>query len=111
MGKFQQSPSLALPAALPAALPTALPTALPGAREPMLLVAVTDFVANSASFTYFTAGALRRNISSNMVGTAPERLCPRRGLAGVSPQPPVRCGPSTLTPLLPSSSRGGSRSS
>ncbi|NXU93272.1 BPI protein, partial [Xiphorhynchus elegans] len=43
------------------------PKALPMAREPMLLLAVTDFVANSAAFTYFTAGALHRNISSNMV--------------------------------------------
>ncbi|NWR56907.1 BPI protein, partial [Bucorvus abyssinicus] len=43
------------------------PAALPGAHEPMLLVAITEFVANSAAFTYFTAGALRRNISSNML--------------------------------------------
>ncbi|NXC77462.1 BPI protein, partial [Anhinga anhinga] len=43
------------------------PTALPTVQEPMLLVAVTEFVANSAAFTYFTAGALRRNISSNML--------------------------------------------
>ncbi|NXC32761.1 BPI protein, partial [Campylorhamphus procurvoides] len=43
------------------------PKALPMAREPMLLLAVTDFVANSAAFTYFTAGALHRNISSNMI--------------------------------------------
>ncbi|XP_061217413.1 bactericidal permeability-increasing protein-like [Neopsephotus bourkii] len=57
--KFQQRPSLALP------LP--VPVALPVAHEPMLLVAVTDFVANSAAFAYFTAGALRRNISSAML--------------------------------------------
>ncbi|NWV07378.1 BPI protein, partial [Ptilonorhynchus violaceus] len=43
------------------------PKALPMAHEPMLLLAVTDFVANSAAFTYFTAGALRRNISSDML--------------------------------------------
>ncbi|KAM6052827.1 bactericidal permeability-increasing protein-like isoform 2-T2 [Theristicus caerulescens] len=71
VGKCQQRPCSALPAALPmalpAALPTVLPTALPAAHEPMLLLAVTEFVANSAAFTYFTAGALRRNISSNML--------------------------------------------
>ncbi|NXT92604.1 BPI protein, partial [Anhinga rufa] len=43
------------------------PTALRTVQEPMLLVAITEFVANSAAFTYFTAGALRRNISSNML--------------------------------------------
>ncbi|NXG01450.1 BPI protein, partial [Sakesphorus luctuosus] len=43
------------------------PRALPMAREPMLLLAVTDFVANSAAFTYFKAGVLRRNISSDML--------------------------------------------
>ncbi|NXK93272.1 BPI protein, partial [Formicarius rufipectus] len=43
------------------------PKALPTAREPMLLLAVTDFVANSAAFTYFTAGVLHRNISSGML--------------------------------------------
>ncbi|NWS70984.1 BPI protein, partial [Crotophaga sulcirostris] len=43
------------------------PTVLPMAHEPMLLLAVTEFVANSAAFTYFTAGALRRNISSSML--------------------------------------------
>lgn len=111
MGKSQQRPSLAVPAALPAALPTALPTA----QEPMLLLAVTEFVANSAAFTYFTAGVLRKNISSDMVGTAPAtavgQSCLCRGPAGVSPCLPVPCGPSTPTPLLPSSSHGGSRSS
>ncbi|XP_068272185.1 bactericidal permeability-increasing protein-like [Nyctibius grandis] len=71
VGKGQQTPSLALPAALPAALPTALPTALPAAHEPMLLLAVTDFVANSAASVYFTAGALRRNISAD---TLPRRF-------------------------------------
>ncbi|NXN34853.1 LBP protein, partial [Rhinoptilus africanus] len=35
--------------------------------EPMLLLAVTDFVVNSAAFTYFTAGALHRNISDDML--------------------------------------------
>ncbi|NWZ56880.1 BPI protein, partial [Haliaeetus albicilla] len=43
------------------------PTALPTAQEPMLLLAVTEFVANSAAFTYFTAGVLRKNISSDML--------------------------------------------
>ncbi|NXD52604.1 BPI protein, partial [Corvus moneduloides] len=43
------------------------PKTLPMAHEPMLLLAVTEFVANSAAFTYFTAGALRRNISSDRV--------------------------------------------
>ncbi|NWH39189.1 BPI protein, partial [Chloropsis hardwickii] len=43
------------------------PTPPPVAHEPMLLLAVTEFVANSAAFTYFTAGALRRNISSDML--------------------------------------------
>ncbi|XP_071429109.1 bactericidal permeability-increasing protein-like [Pithys albifrons albifrons] len=56
-----------LPMALPVSLPTPMPKALPLAREPMLLLAVTDFVANSAAFTYFMAGALRRNVSSDML--------------------------------------------
>ncbi|NXL24332.1 BPI protein, partial [Setophaga kirtlandii] len=43
------------------------PTPPPMAHEPTLLLAVTEFVANSAAFTYFTAGALRRNISSDMI--------------------------------------------
>ncbi|NXN22486.1 LBP protein, partial [Nycticryphes semicollaris] len=43
------------------------PMALAVAHEPMLLLAITDFVANSAAFTYFTAGALHRNISSDML--------------------------------------------
>ncbi|NXQ91302.1 LBP protein, partial [Nyctibius grandis] len=47
------------------------PTALPTAHEPMLLLAVTDFVANSAASVYFTAGALRRNISAD---TLPRRF-------------------------------------
>ncbi|XP_074964496.1 bactericidal permeability-increasing protein-like isoform X1 [Phalacrocorax aristotelis] len=67
VGKCQQGPSSALPMALPVAWPAALPTVLPTAQEPMLLLAITEFVANSAAFTYFTAGALRRNISSNML--------------------------------------------
>ena len=71
VGKCQQGPSSALPMALPVAWPAALPTVLPMAQEPMLLLAITEFVANSAAFTYFTAGALRRNISSNMVRMAP----------------------------------------
>ncbi|NXM93276.1 BPI protein, partial [Sylvia borin] len=43
------------------------PKTLPMAHEPMLLLAVTELVANSAAFTYFTAGALRRNFSSDML--------------------------------------------
>ncbi|NWX39292.1 LBP protein, partial [Steatornis caripensis] len=43
------------------------PMALPAAHEPMLLLAVTEFVANSAASVYFAAGALRRNISGNML--------------------------------------------
>ncbi|NWI37224.1 BPI protein, partial [Picathartes gymnocephalus] len=43
------------------------PTTPPVAHGPMVLLAVTEFVANSAAFTYFTAGALRRNISSDML--------------------------------------------
>ncbi|NXE67568.1 BPI protein, partial [Calcarius ornatus] len=43
------------------------PTTPPMAQEPTLLLAVTEFVANSAAFTYFTAGALARNISSDML--------------------------------------------
>ncbi|NXN12038.1 BPI protein, partial [Indicator maculatus] len=42
------------------------PTAGAMAQEPMLLLAVTEHVANSATFTYFMAGALRRRISSHM---------------------------------------------
>ncbi|XP_010395401.1 bactericidal permeability-increasing protein-like [Corvus cornix cornix] len=74
VGTYQQRPPalpvalpVALPMALPVALPTPLPKTLPMAHEPMLLLAVTEFVANSAAFTYFTAGALRRNISSDRV--------------------------------------------
>ncbi|NXO40981.1 BPI protein, partial [Locustella ochotensis] len=43
------------------------PKTPPMAHEPMLLVAITEFVANSAASTYFTAGALRRNFSGNML--------------------------------------------
>ncbi|NXP74839.1 BPI protein, partial [Ramphastos sulfuratus] len=43
------------------------PTALPMAHEPMLLLAVTENVANSAAFTYFMSGALHRRISSDML--------------------------------------------
>ncbi|XP_074013719.1 bactericidal permeability-increasing protein-like [Numenius arquata] len=67
VGKYQQRPSSAKPVALPVALPAALPMALAAAHEPMLLLAITDFVANSAAFTYFTTGALHRNISSDML--------------------------------------------
>ncbi|XP_042656905.1 bactericidal permeability-increasing protein-like isoform X2 [Tyto alba] len=63
VGKCQQR----LPSVLPTALPVALPVAPPVAHEPMLLLAVTELVANSAAFTYFTAGALRKNISSDML--------------------------------------------
>ncbi|NXB12494.1 BPI protein, partial [Cnemophilus loriae] len=43
------------------------PKTPPMAHEPMLLLAVTELIANSAAFTYFTAGAMRRNISSDML--------------------------------------------
>ncbi|NWY73184.1 BPI protein, partial [Erithacus rubecula] len=45
------------------------PMTPPMEHEPMLLLAVTEFVANSAAFTYFTAGALHRKIS-----TLPQRF-------------------------------------
>ncbi|XP_038014551.1 bactericidal permeability-increasing protein-like isoform X2 [Motacilla alba alba] len=70
VGTYQQRPSalpVALPLALPVALPTPLPTPPPMAHEPTLLLAVTELVASSAAFTYFTAGALRRNISSDVL--------------------------------------------
>ncbi|KAI1233414.1 Bactericidal permeability-increasing protein, partial [Lamprotornis superbus] len=84
VGTYQQRPSalpvmpVALPMALPVALPTPLPMTLPMAHEPMLLLAVTEFVANSAAFTYFTAGALRRTISSDMPRSLPAFQLPRR---------------------------------
>ncbi|KAK2529175.1 bactericidal permeability-increasing protein [Columba livia] len=68
VGKCQQSPC----SPLPTALPVPLPVALPMVHEPMLLLAVTEFVANSAAFTYFTAGALRRNISGDMTSPCPQ---------------------------------------
>ncbi|NWX12906.1 BPI protein, partial [Aegotheles bennettii] len=43
------------------------PAELPVAPEPTLLLAITDLVANSAALVYFTAGALRRNISADMI--------------------------------------------
>ncbi|NXS38719.1 BPI protein, partial [Pomatostomus ruficeps] len=43
------------------------PKTLPMAHESMLLLAVTEFVASLATSTYFTAGALHRNISSDML--------------------------------------------
>ncbi|KFP03992.1 Lipopolysaccharide-binding protein, partial [Calypte anna] len=43
----------------------------PGTHRDMLLLAVTDFLTKSAAFTYFTAGALRRNISGD---TLPRRF-------------------------------------
>ncbi|XP_010720930.1 bactericidal permeability-increasing protein-like isoform X1 [Meleagris gallopavo] len=46
---------------------SAQPVELPELQEPMLLVAVTEFVANTAAFVYFTAGALRRNITAEML--------------------------------------------
>ncbi|XP_015151939.2 bactericidal permeability-increasing protein isoform X2 [Gallus gallus] len=46
---------------------SAQPVGLPELQEPMLLVAVTEFVANTAAFVYFTAGALRRNITAEML--------------------------------------------
>nr|XP_025962866.1 lipopolysaccharide-binding protein-like [Dromaius novaehollandiae] len=46
---------------------SAAPVLLPAAREPMLLLAVTDFVANSAAFVYFTAGALRWTVTGSML--------------------------------------------
>ncbi|XP_021272858.1 bactericidal permeability-increasing protein-like [Numida meleagris] len=46
---------------------SAKPMGLPELHEPMLLVAVTEFVANTAAFVYFTAGALRRNITAEML--------------------------------------------
>ncbi|KAI6074012.1 Bactericidal permeability-increasing protein-like protein [Aix galericulata] len=62
------------------------PVGLPEAREPMVLLALTEFVANSAAFVYFTAGALRRNIS----GEALPRRFPiqlrTKSLGGFSPQ-------------------------
>ncbi|KAM9371932.1 bactericidal permeability-increasing protein-like [Phaethornis superciliosus] len=67
VGNAQQGP----PSPLPTVLPVLLPTVLPGSHGAMLLMAVTDFVTNSAAFTYFTAGALRRNISSD---TLPRRF-------------------------------------
>lgn len=98
MGKFQQRPSSVLPVALPVELPVPVPTALPMAHEPMLLVAVTQFMANSAAFTYFTAGAMRRNITSDMVGTAPAvgQSCPCRDPTRVPLCLPTPCAPSTL---------------
>ncbi|KAM9260414.1 bactericidal permeability-increasing protein-like [Cariama cristata] len=67
VGKRQRSP----PLAVPVPLTVALPAALPAAQEPMLLLALTEFVANSAAFVYFTAGALRKNISGD---TLPRRF-------------------------------------
>lgn len=64
------------------------PVGLPEVHEPMVLLALTEFVANSAAFVYFTAGALRRNISSEAVrggsGTA-RRCCPTKPCLGGGP--------------------------
>ncbi|XP_025912519.1 bactericidal permeability-increasing protein-like, partial [Apteryx rowi] len=46
---------------------SAAPVLLPAAREPMLLLGVTEFVANSAAFVYFTAGALRWTVTGDML--------------------------------------------
>lgn len=97
VGKYQQKPSSAMPMALPVALPAALPTALPVPHEPMLLLAVTEFVANSAAFAYFTAGALRRNITSDMVGTAPAVAAGQ----GCSPGVPPGCARALLCLVAP----------
>lgn len=67
------------------------PVGLPEAHEPMVLLALTEFVANSAAFVYFTAGALRRNISGEAVrGGLRHRtaLLPRKTLPGGVPWPP-----------------------
>ncbi|XP_068768833.1 bactericidal permeability-increasing protein-like [Struthio camelus] len=50
---------------------SAAPVLLPEARAPMLLLGVTDFVANSAAFVYFTAGALRWTVTGS---TLPRRF-------------------------------------
>ncbi|XP_025897767.1 bactericidal permeability-increasing protein-like [Nothoprocta perdicaria] len=55
VGRRQQSPF------------SAAPVPLPVAEEPMLLVGVTEFVANSAAFVYFTAGALRWTVTGAML--------------------------------------------
>lgn len=62
---------------------SAQPVELPELQEPMLLVAVTEFVANTAAFVYFTAGALRRNITAEMVRVRAELLPP--GVLAVVP--------------------------
>ncbi|XP_015737360.1 bactericidal permeability-increasing protein-like isoform X2 [Coturnix japonica] len=46
---------------------SARPVGLPELQEPMLLVAITDFVANTAAFAYFRAEALHRNITADML--------------------------------------------
>lgn len=88
------------------------PVGLPEAHEPMVLLALTEFVANSAAFVYFTAGALRRNISSEAVrGGLRHRtaLLPRKTLPGGGSRGHPH--PAHPVPLLPSSSRGASPSS
>ncbi|NWW45325.1 LBP protein, partial [Pedionomus torquatus] len=62
------------------------PMALAVAHEPMLLLAITDFVANSAAFTYFTAGALHRNISSDMLPRRFPLQLRTESMGGFSPQ-------------------------
>lgn len=83
------------------------PVGLPEAREPMVLLALTEFVANSAAFVYFTAGALRRNISGEAVrggsGTArrccPAQPCLGRGSRGHPRPAPPAPGPSAAFQL------------
>ncbi|KAM8798060.1 bactericidal permeability-increasing protein-like [Eudromia elegans] len=55
VGRRQQSPF------------AAAPVPLPQAEQPMLLLGVTEFVANSAAFVYFTAGALRWTVTGDML--------------------------------------------
>ncbi|NWI20000.1 BPI protein, partial [Crypturellus soui] len=62
------------------------PVPLPLAEEPMLLLGVTEFVANSAAFVYFTAGALRWTVTGDMLPRRfPLRLS-TKGLGLFAPQ-------------------------
>ncbi|KAM6248348.1 bactericidal permeability-increasing protein-like [Porphyrio hochstetteri] len=81
-GMCQQRPS----SPVPLALPGALPAALRAEQEPMVLLAVSEFVANSAASAYFRAGALRRSIASS---TLPRRFplqLTTKSIGGFSPQ-------------------------
>ncbi|XP_032054457.1 bactericidal permeability-increasing protein-like [Aythya fuligula] len=62
------------------------PVGLPEAREPMVLLALTEFVANSAAFVYFTAGALRRNISGEALPRRFPIQLSTKSLGGFSPK-------------------------